>query len=60
LKFVAFSVIPSKYKYVRKSAQPRDPPGCPDFTADTILTISLLTCDAIDFKSSLFMVLFIG
>jgi hypothetical protein len=26
--------------------QPKEPPGCPELTAETILTMSLLTCEA--------------
>ena len=46
-KLAGLCFITSKYKSVKKSAQPKDPPGCPEFTPATILTMSLLTCDAI-------------
>ena len=36
-----------KYKATKRSAQPKDPPGCPLCTACTILTISRLTCEAV-------------
>jgi hypothetical protein len=33
--------------------QPKDPPGCPLAAPCTILTMSLLICDAMAFKSSI-------
>ena len=37
----------SKYKAVKRSAQPNDPPGWPEEAEFTCLTISRLTWDAI-------------
>ena len=49
--------ITLKYNAVSTSALLKDPPGCPDWAAETIRTMSLLTWDEILFSSSIFAIL---
>jgi len=46
----------SKYRAVKKSVHPSDPPGCPLWQACTILTISLLIWVAISFNSGIIII----